>query len=493
MLKSLAIDTYLNGYNVSQVNCQDLMIAGATGYFDYHNYFYYALYRTFYYNWQEINKNNQDFCSSRNEMLKKLGLELKSVSVTNSRQLLTTVKQLLDGSHPVLMVVRYDCLFYDVHYLDPTTHHDHCFLVSDYYSNKPILTIREWAHIKNTIRPLTNADPLSHFNITETILTDIWENSNLRFRKEHSEHFQRIYFLEKTTQPQIDSYCQLFADLLPKDQLDTNNLANFINTNQDPITPEIAENIKKLFYGSIYVLFDIVEKELLKNTDAATHTNFENFKQEYLQFRNRVLAKLVAQSFRGEALDCQTKTELTKHILAFDLKLFELIKALSNQASLEYQAAIVNKATPAIAASLSDLQLINFSIQATASANSEYRPAGQVVNGKQNSLEDSWRSANFAPPHWLLLDLQQPRTIAKFTIKHYYANPLCITRDFQIQGSIDGTQWDVLFEIKDNTNVETTLVTEPTTYQFVRLYITKPSLMDDSARIYEFEVWGHKL
>ncbi len=97
-------------------------------------------------------------------------------------------------------------------------------------------------------------------------------------------------------------------------------------------------------------------------------------------------------------------------------------------------------------------------------------------------------------PHLLVIDLQGLEAVDKFVVKHAeamgfpdYHN----TKDFQIQTSIDGQNWDVVETVVGNTEAITTRTLDVPVYaSYVRLNITKASQTSETtALICEFEIY----
>ncbi|MFD0672701.1 discoidin domain-containing protein [Cohnella sp. GCM10027633] len=135
----------------------------------------------------------------------------------------------------------------------------------------------------------------------------------------------------------------------------------------------------------------------------------------------------------------------------------------------------------------------NLALGKTATADSTYstEAAGKAVDG---SLTTKWTSANTTGGHWLALDLGQSYSISRWVVKHAQAAGEASyfnTRDFKLQQSSDGTNWSDVDTVTGNTGSVTDRNVTAFTNRYVRLYVTTPTTAsDNTARIYEFEVWG---
>ena len=64
--------------------------------------------------------------------------------------------------------------------------------------------------------------------------------------------------------------------------------------------------------------------------------------------------------------------------------------------------------------------------------------------------------------------------------------------DYSIQGSNNKIDWVNLVEIQGNNKEQTTNFVEKQKYRYYRIYTTKPSKIDNMARIFGIECWGYE-
>ncbi len=490
MLKSLNMDLYLEGFNVSQINCIDLMVAGAAGCYNYENYYFYSFYYAYYLNWFHENKNLQN--SIRKVVLNKLGLYEKP-NFVNTENLISFIKMCIDQKKPVLLPAKYSALFYDEHYLEDNYNLDHIFLVTDYYMHKPIMKIRDFIHVREAIRPLCSADVFARINLKEDMILEIYEKSNLCFKIENSINFKKVYTIEKTHESHINSYKAIIEDVMEKSFFENSALVEFIdNFNNELLfinVNEIVPRLRRQFYNSISIIFEVLEKMLpIITVCKESKEKFYGFKEKYMELRNFIVTKIVAMIKRKSMIQEDEKNTIVNQINTIDNELSLLLRDLYNKSITEKMYKNIDN----IDCKHLDISLTNYALNSKIFADSEYRPASKAINTRIDSPEDSWRSQNSPPPHWLTVDFGRRRNIVKIVVKHFYNNMTCITQDFEIQGSNNGINWVTIVSIVNNNNVETVHNVEVSTYRFIRMYIKRPSKskMDDIARIYEFEVWG---
>ncbi len=495
MLKTINIDFYIDGYNVSHINCLDLVTAAASGFCKRENYFLYCFYRSLMSHWANV--RDLKFLQQQNQILHKLGLAIEPQQVTDNHQLIQSIRQLIEDQTPPILLVKYNKLFYDVHYHDPNYQGDHAILVSGFDTQAPVIAIREFVHIRNFIRKLTRADVFGILNLDEQLLADIWEKSNQSFGKTDSEHYNTIYCIKRTASPLINNYQDLINDFIHNYRPDRNRLIEVVTHlaewGEVFESPGKSEQFRREFYGSLTILFDVLERALpVLNADQECRVRFDQFKEKYSGFRNKLLNRLMARGLSKQTISADEEQELTRNLVGHDRELLLLMEELFDRSAAQnlYQSPDCDLQGETGGNWPGQSNLVNYALGMEAKADSEYRPAKQAVNGRMESTADSWRSLDSPDPHWLAVDLGQSRTVARVVVKHFLNNPGCVTRDFIIQGSGDGVQWADLASVANNSALETVHHLAPAAFRYFRLFITVPSLNDNIARIYEFELWG---
>ena len=496
MLKSLKFDIYKNGYNASKINCIDIPIAGASGYYNYENYFYYCFYYSMFTNWTNI--KNDHWLTLRNEILKKIGLTLVVNKINAPSQLIPSIKSHIDNMQPLILIAKYNSLFYSGSYLNMADKGSHGIIISGYDTERPLIIVRESVHIDNDLFSTVKVEALAKFQITDDILLDIWNKTNTSYREENSPFYNTLYSIEKTGEPCINNYKELLDDFLNNFDPNCSKLAEVVNSFNDCIDNMKSygsiELLRRIFYGSITVLFEILAKAIrVEMLSEENQNRFNIFTDEYKKFRYFLLSKLHAQALRNKPLNITQKEKFLEEIHTKDNELIKLIKEFY---SLNLENLSQNKIVEVEAF---EKEYVNYALGAVATADSEYNPnpdlhyrASQAVNGKYAMPEkDMWISTDLESIHWLKVDLGQARTINKFIIKHAQS-PVNITVDFTIQGSSDSKRWQDLVKVKGNDSNVTTHDIAPSAYRYFRLYITGPALNNFCARIYGFEAWGCK-
>lgn len=140
---------------------------------------------------------------------------------------------------------------------------------------------------------------------------------------------------------------------------------------------------------------------------------------------------------------------------------------------------------------------VNLALNKTVTANGSiagYEPSkavdGSAASGKK------W-SSNTTGDKWLMVDLGQNYDISRWVVKHAGegGDTLSLnTKNYKLQGSLDGTTWTDLDSVTGNVSNSTDRYIKTSTARYVRLYITTPQNYADTgnANIYEFEVYGRE-
>ena len=138
---------------------------------------------------------------------------------------------------------------------------------------------------------------------------------------------------------------------------------------------------------------------------------------------------------------------------------------------------------------------VNLALNKMVTANGSiagYEPSkavdGSAASGKK------W-SSNTNGDKWLMVDLGQNYDISRWGVKHAGegGDTLSLnTKNYKLQGSLDGTTWTDLDSVTGNVSNSTDRYIKKSNVRYVRLYITTPQNYAETgtANIYEFEVYG---
>ncbi len=482
LLKSLYIKTYEDGFNYHGIDCISEPIAIGAGYYNKENYYYYCFLYSIIYNWRP----EVSHIDGVNLILNKLGLKLTPVFVDNSSDLITKTKLSIDNDCPVLMLFDYFDMFYSTTYRE--THGIHGVLATGYDTEKSVIVIKEKSHVRGEI-------PLCEFQLTEEMLSDIWVKSNNYRNQNNWAHCNQIYSIEKSCEPEINSYEQIIKELLDGQYLKNNNslsieienfdrvICGFKNSNANAIS------FRSRYTGSVAMFFKLIDKFISSaNLEDSFYNELYLFRNDYMKYRNEVISIISKYAFKGKHLDNNKKNEILEKIHTYDNELH--FKILNFYEQLKDQGKYPDKNVTA--------NLKNYAANCICTASSEYQEgetnilcANRAVDGKYSKrISDMWASDDLVGDHWLKVDLGKQACISKFIIRHEFISKLYYLVDYKIQGSNDDIIWDDLVVTEDNNKDITMHEITTSSYRYFRIYITKPSRVDNVARIMEFEILG---
>ena len=309
----LTIATYTEGYSVKYIDCMDIAYAGATGSYSEDNYYKYCFLQSVYSNWS----SHRDHSNIARQVLGEIGLVENRIEVSNFSDLLDILSDKLGESIPCILLVRDRCCFYCEQYLED---HNalHFILVSGIDTNKSIVEIREYMHIRNSIAPLCHSDMLCPLNITFNMLKNIWEESNKTF-------YEHILITIEPIHRNVDSRksVEILIDSISKNENRLIGLIEQYNMSSKEIKEMMEE--RTTYIGSLTVIFDEIEKE----NNLGNNTNFLHFKEEYTKHRDKTIAKLHASKMRNKPLGEDVVSSLCNEVKKYDKLLLEWMRKIS--------------------------------------------------------------------------------------------------------------------------------------------------------------------
>jgi hypothetical protein len=135
---------------------------------------------------------------------------------------------------------------------------------------------------------------------------------------------------------------------------------------------------------------------------------------------------------------------------------------------------------------------LNKATTADSSCNANEGPEKAVNGSVTGGNSDKWCS--LGSTKWWRVDLGGTFAIKSFTLRHAGAGGESTswnTRDFNIQVSSDGTNWNTVVTVTGNTASITDHPITTVNARYVQVNVTTPtSTTDTAARIYEIEVYA---
>lgn len=143
MKYTLDIDMYKKGYTIQEMDCVQNPIAGSCGAYSYELYYVFGFYLSVMENWGARDDDCKHFVEKYNRILEKMNITLIRQPVKNSREFYDVIEQSLKEKTPVLLPVRYSSTHYHKYYKDDKVTFFHQLLVSDYNTEKEVMTVRD--------------------------------------------------------------------------------------------------------------------------------------------------------------------------------------------------------------------------------------------------------------------------------------------------------------------------------------------------------------
>ncbi len=481
-MQRLHIPNYANdSYYYKTIDCLDTPIAIASGYYEYENYFYFSA----FYSLRLIWETNVDRFQSINLRLNKFGLELVTVNITNRETLLSTIKSVLDEKYPIVVYFDYFSMFYcDFYY--KRYHGSHGIIINGYNEENSTITIMDCSHVGFD-------NPFYNLTLKEDIFLDLWEEANTYFNERLPNFANKLFYIKpQNTKKIIFSDFKFLKDVVENNYIIENDnlIRNVINNKNFNIS--VSEFYKRDYVDSTKNIFKILDRvyEQLVNENI-TVKNYEDFKQKYVYRRSIVFSSFLRNSI-SKKVDEKAIPKYTQEIQALNND----FRMLINELYLQYCTKMSNDTLM----QFEDYkELINYTSDALVTASSELAAydisfkAERVINGKYNGFDtDMWISNDMKNPHWLMLDFKKEIAVSKFVVIHDSRSPDLYLIDYSIQGSNNINDWVNLIEIEGNNKEQTTNYLEGQKYRYYRIYITKPSKIDNMARIFGIECWGYE-
>lgn len=259
---------------------------------------------------------------------------------------------------------------------------------------------------------------------------------------------------------------------------------NYLKTGKDNLIMELkniiftdkydsylaSEQFRRTYYRSLKAIFDIIENKSVFKYDNEYH----KLKNKFLDLRNNLTSLLLKNSIKKEKVN---ETELNNYILKLQNNNTDL------HAHLNYYLDKKNVFLP------NDINLIN-NKNVKIWADSELTINGMLFQAENVRKEveinrnfNMWFSSNQEEQHWLIIDLSQITSIKKVVIEHHYILKH-ITNHYEIYGSNDCVQWNLIKNIEENRDVVNVFdFNTPLAYRYLKIFIIKSNEYGDSIAI----------
>jgi len=252
---------------------------------------------------------------------------MKRIVIKDPSQLIPIIKQHIDNSTPLLMIVKYSSLFYYFRYMDSSYFARHGLVISGYDSERSLILIRDNGHVQTFFKELVNGTGLFDLQLTDSMILDIW-NRNLEIQED-----SRLFCIERISDSLITDYNSLFIEAL--DIIKNNNntlfylINNFNNIKENLNNDNNIWQLRMVYVRSLDILFDMFDK-LFNSITLTTKKleEYEDFKNVYTKFRNKIITLLCTRIIRNMILRDDIKCKITNEITYMDEKLVIILQDL---------------------------------------------------------------------------------------------------------------------------------------------------------------------
>lgn len=459
-MKHLKMDYYLDGFNVEQISCWDLSLACASGYFERENYFYYCFLHTLYQNW---NMCHGDISQN---VLNVLGIKKHEKGIKDEKDLIETIYESIDRGCPILLVARYNDVFFDSLYKKGTKGR-HCFLISGYDKEQEIVILKDYLITKEFVRVALEKDvgAFIDFRITNAQLINIWKTGV-------ENGLNKVFILSKEQTPKIRKY----EDII-KFYLSNKYTREYYKAVYNGMLGCDLNVIRRRLYQSNTMFWKIIVKSFDDEYCDLSPVERDDLQQKVhmlLEKRN-VLTNKVIKKIIKEDMNMQ---EVVGNLIKNDEAFYELVQRTYSQA--EFKKDVMWNPQKSL------------SLYARVMCDSEKGDAiaDNAVNGTIRNDFDCWLSTYEYPEHWLIVDLGDEKWVNTFVVKHHPGKIQLVTKRFRIEASHDLRNWSVLESIEDNKKHQNVITISSAKFRYFRLYIEKANAINENAaRIFSFEIY----
>lgn len=472
MKKEIRIPYYTNCYGLSDLSCDDLLLAAATGHFATDNYFHYAFYEAIRSNW--LVDEAKSWLEDKQEKLQLFGVDLQPITVQNAAEFHGAITDHIDNGEIIFLPLKLNRVFYTWAYGEKAPL-NHFVLVSGYNTDNDTYTIRDPDVNVDAVRPMIQGNPIYKINVPAQWLAKAWLISNSEFQTEarYANTFYAVCDFNAEVR-HVDAR-QLLTKLISCGS-EKRGLASYIEIFNGQLGRRIDfERIRKMYHGAARVVVDYIFRFAFGEDDSMKK-EFESFSNVFLANRYKQLAVLHASFLRNKELGTD-KIKSMCHVNArADRQLFAFVQ-LGLQ-SLNDTDAVTN----------------NYSSLAVARADSVCIPPDKpddvykyYAQNVTTGAFDGWCSNKETAEHWINLELQDAKKINKIVIRHV---PTALTQDYTVSLQTNEGIWKEVASRKGNCKEVDTIRVPETRVQKIKIEITVPDLNDYYARIRQIEIWG---
>lgn len=327
MGNALDIDLYKNGFDYRHVDCVQAPVAAASGYFNHDNYFYYSFLHSILGNTE--NYYTEDIVDYSNKILCRMGLKIEKIDCTgfSSKEAMAKIAEEILAGRPVILVVKYNSLFYNMYYKNREFRLIHGMLINEVNEVNKTFGIKEPFLFGDSLDAYENKNAFFPLHITFDMLKNIWEDSNDQFHSEKRPYADSIYSMYPTEEVSLDLNKVINIAMSFTNDYES-DLIHIINTFE--ATSEFHDYIvfnRLRFYGCLQPIFHLLHRQSMQISPESDAVN--NIEKIVGETRSKVISALDRASVRCQEISPKRKADLCRMVSEGDEELFSLIKSLA--------------------------------------------------------------------------------------------------------------------------------------------------------------------
>lgn len=336
MRKNLDINLYKDGFNAKQLNCVQNPIAAASGYYEVNNYYYYSFLYSLFNFFEGI---EDDFENFPKKFLPVMGLEFNTFEFSDETSLFANIESEINNNSPVILIVKYNCLFYNMYYKNNNFNLIHGLIVSGYDDEKRVFTINDASLLRNLFIHEENSDIYFPLQIKYSDLSDIVMSSNEAYLHEnylYRNFHNKIFSISSNID--IDKAItikKIFDEALEKidtgESIVIRDIKRYEPNNTFKIFRNNFEEYIRSYNATLIPIFKVLNMCIKDNNSLKIRV--ERIEKKIKQSKQNILSRFIKRAITKKILLDDEKKEMINIWSEGDKEIISLIKEVSSCSS----------------------------------------------------------------------------------------------------------------------------------------------------------------
>lgn len=332
MRKNIDIDLYKDGFDAKKLNCVHNPIAAAAGSFDRNNYFYYSFLYSFFSYFEDENENFEDLPKL---LLSILGLKFNVIEYSDEGSLFECITSEIESNSPVLIIAKYNSLFYSAYYENNNFDLVHGLLVSGYDDEKCVFTINDAALLRNIFIQDENSDIYFPLQIKYSDFSDILRRSNEKYLNDEyclKNAYNKIFSISKNDDKDVFMTPKQIL-LAALKMVDTNesivikDIRKYDPENSLELSDNNFENYIRRFTASLTPIFKLMY--MCINDDNEYMIKIKEAEERIKASKQNIISKIIKKVIKKSPLSDDEKNDMINNWRTGDNEMIELINEVS--------------------------------------------------------------------------------------------------------------------------------------------------------------------